>query len=139
MKIGPFYFGLERSATQLSANLMYAQLGRIQDGISTIMVDQSKLLAAIARLQAADAKSIEMLTALRDSNKAAAAQIAALSDQLASVPNTDAIQTSLDGLADQLNNEASAVEAAVQANSAVPNLPPAAPDAQPDPATQNPA
>lgn len=129
MRIGRLYFGIGWPAPHLPANLAY-ELGRITEGLDKIMIDQTKLLAAVARLEAGNTVALATLTQLRDSNQAAAAQIAALTKQIAAIPaDTTAIEASLSELADRLNNDAAAVEAAVQANPAVDNLPPAAPPA----------
>lgn len=127
MRIGRLYFGFGWPAPHLPSHLTY-ELGCITERLEIIMVDQTKLLAAVARLEAGNTVALATLAQLRDSNQAAAAQITALTQQLAAIPaDTTAIEASLNDLADRLNKDAAAVEAAVQANPAVGNLPPAPP------------
>lgn len=131
MRVGRFYFGIGWPAPHLPANLTY-QLGCITDALDLIMIDQTKVLAAVARLEAGNTAAIETLKQLRDSSKATAAQLDALTKQLADVPaDTTAIETSLSALADRLNADADAIEKAVAANPAVPDLPPVEPAAPP--------
>lgn len=92
--------------------------------LERLMFDQTKLAAAVARLQADDTAAIAALNALRDQNKALAAQLAAIS-------TTDpAVQSAVDAVADQLNATATEVETGIANNPATPDLPPVAPPAQ---------
>ena len=83
------------------------------------MADVSKLQAIAARLQASDTAALAALQALKDQNTALAAQLSA-------VPTVSdpAIQKAIDDAVAQLTQAADAVDAAVGANPATPNLDP---------------
>lgn len=99
----------------------------IQHMANVVTVDMQKLLDAVARLELDDKAAVTALTILRDQNKAAQAQIADLSAQLAAGGDTSAIKTALDDIADRLGKVADDVEASVKNNVTIPDLPPATP------------
>src|SRR6266478_8131757 len=99
----------------------------------TIMADVSKLQAIAARLQASDTAALAALQQLKDQNTALAAQLSA-------VPVTDPdVQKAIDDAVTQLTAAADAVDKAVAANPATPDLTPSpaavAPPAAPSAAT----
>lgn len=100
------------------------------------MIDLTKLQAQVARLQADDIAALAAYATLRDQNKAAQAQLATVSQQLADLQagsDTTAVQKSIDDVAASLGATADSVEASIQQNTAVPDLPPAAPAPAADP------
>lgn len=102
--------------------------GLITRILERLNMDLNKLLLAVARLEASDTRAIAALTALRDQNKAAQTQIEDLSKQLADLKagaDTTEIQAALDEVAARLGKTADAVEAGVENNPSVPNMPPA--------------
>lgn len=114
------------------ARLAFSLLRIILRNQETIMFDQTKLLAAVARLQADDTAAVAALTALRDQNKDAVAQLATVSKQLADLQaggDTKAVQDAIDAVTAQLNSTAEQVETGVNQNAQVPNMPPATPAA----------
>jgi len=84
----------------------------------TIMADVSKLQAIAARLQASDTAALAALQQLKDQNTALAAQLSA-------VPVSDPdVQKAIDDAVAQLTAAADAVDKAVAANPATPDLTP---------------
>jgi hypothetical protein len=93
-------------------------LGIVVKNQEKIMIDVTALQAVAARLQASDTAALASLQALKDQNTALAAQLAAIqtSDPTA--------QTAIDAVVKQLTDTANAVDSAVTANPATPNLAP---------------
>jgi hypothetical protein len=109
------------------------KISAVLDNMSIIIANQEKiimtqsvntdaLVAIAAKLKADDAAALALLQSIRDENVSLAAQLAALP------PATDpAAQAIIDAAVASLTDTAAAVETAVAANPATPNLPPPPP------------
>jgi len=93
-------------------------LGIVIANQETIMIDVTALQAVAARLQASDTAALSALQALKDQNTALAAQLAAIPTQ---DPTT---QAAINDVVTALTGTADAVDKAVAANPATPNLTP---------------
>ncbi len=83
------------------------------------MTDTTALLAVTARLKASDTNMLVFLQSIKDQNTALAAQLAAIPPS-----NDPATQAIIDTVVTDLKASADAVDAAVTANPATPNLTP---------------
>lgn len=111
-------------------------LGLILTKVERLMIDNTRLMASVARLEADDKAAVLALTALRDQNKQVAAQLVDVQKQLADLQasggtDTAEVQKLLSDVADRLDKTADEVEAGVADNSQVPDMPPAEPPAAP--------
>lgn len=83
-----------------------------------IMVDLTQLKTMADRLQASDTAILAVLQSVKDQNTALAAQLAAITT------GDPTSQAAVDAIAKELSDSADGIDAAVTANTAVPNLAP---------------
>lgn len=103
-----------------------AGIGHLMNLMEKIMVNTDALVTAAARAKKDSADLLAALTSIRNSNKDLAAQLQAVKDQLAALPvDTSAQEAAIAGVVADLNKMADDTEAAVAANPAVQDMPPA--------------
>lgn len=90
----------------------------IIEKLEEIMIDTTQLKAMADRLQASDTAVLAVLQNVKDQNTALAAQLAAINT------GDPTSQAAIDAIAKELSDSADGIDAAVTANTAVPNLAP---------------
>lgn len=92
-----------------------------------LMMDLTRLTAAIERLEADDRNALDVIAHLRDQNKQIVGELGTVKQQIADLGggiDTTSVQASIDGIAQRLETTANLVETAVAENDQVTNLPP---------------